>query len=98
MMRPSLIAIAALLAPLAASATTDNASWNRQQSNLDFYGSPPDRGDNNFFNAVAQKGNVVATYPRRATMLEFPISLYEIRHDSGSLLPTGCTNDTLNNA
>jgi type IV pilus assembly protein PilY1 len=97
-MRIRTLALVLSLAPLAALAASDNASWNRQQATLDFYGSPPDRGDNNFFSAVAQKGNVVATYPRRASMLGFPISLYEIRHDSGSALPTGCTNDTLNSA
>lgn len=90
-----------LLVPLLAAATAaradDNACWNRDTTLVDIFTTTPEGGDNQFFTSVAQKGNVSLVFPTAKSMVELPVSLYEIRHDLGGATPTGCTNAFLNN-
>src|SRR5262249_12049210 len=67
---------------------------------LDYYQSPPEGGDNNFFTGVVVNNsttNVTLLYPTKATMMDFPHKLYRIRVDLGGPSPTGCSNLYLNN-
>lgn len=85
---------AALGTATAALAAPDGvACWARGTERLDYYGSPPERGDNSFFTTqVAQNGNVVLVYPNSASLNTFTQRLYRIRTDLGGPTPTGCTN------
>ncbi len=80
-------------------AATDNACWNRDVEHLDYYLSPLERGDNNFFTSIsntAEDTNVVLLYPAKASLKAFTQRLYRIRVDLGSTTPTGCGNEYFN--
>jgi len=94
------IILAILSLPTLASAQTDNACWNRDLERMDFFQSPPEGGDNNFFTGVVVNNsttNVTLLYPAKATMLDFTQKLYRIRVDMGGASPTACSNTYLNN-
>jgi type IV pilus assembly protein PilY1 len=92
-----LLAILVLVAVgSAAVASVDSACWNRNLERMDYYTDPPQGGDQSFFSTQAQSGVIVLIYPTKSSLLDFPLSLYEIRHDLGGSQPTGCTNSYLN--
>ena len=94
------IIVAALSQSVSALAQTDTACWNRDLERMDFYQSPPEGGDNNFFTGVVVNNsttNVTLLYPTKATMMDFTQKLYRIRVDLGGPSPTSCSNLYLNN-
>src|SRR5438132_524069 len=100
----ALLILSGLLA-LPASGATDSLCWNRDTERMDFYTSPPTRGDNNFFSfTVSGTANVTMIYPGTASMKQLPISLYELRESAVQGTQTlvaplgqGCQNAYLNN-
>src|SRR5438445_7610473 len=93
-----LVALLALCAPAAAVAQA-TSYWHRNVERMDYLTNPPERGDNNFFTTVvAQTGNVTLLYPAKFSLREFTHRLYWYRQVAqGGVVPTGCTNDFLNN-
>ena len=98
-MRKPIIAAALFALSIAAPAfaAVDNACWNRNLQRMDFFMSPPQSGDSQFFSSVGTKGVVALLFATRNTMNAFPTSLYEFRTGNPSdPTPTGCSNLTMN--
>src|SRR5205814_1653197 len=98
-MRKPIIAAALFALSIAAPAfaAVDNACWNRNLQLMDFFMSPPQSGDSQFFSSVGTKGVVALLFATRNTMNAFPTSLYEFRTGNPSdPTPTGCSNLTMN--
>ncbi len=95
-MRLSLtVFLALLVASPVASAAVDSSSWNRNLQRMDYYTNPPQGGDAQFFTVQAQSGVIVLIYPTKASMLGFPLALYEMRKNSGTD-EANCSNNYLN--
>jgi type IV pilus assembly protein PilY1 len=82
--------------PLAVHAAVDAQDWNRNLQVMDYYTTPPEGGDADFFTSVAPKGVIALAYATRNTLNGLPTSLYEMRAGFGDPTPTGCQNNFLN--